>query len=79
MSHGSIGGETTGLSKGLCMALVLLIRPLKENQPMDFSAAWFALNTGDIKHMHLDILRILNAGVSKHFWVRSGLGLGIKL
>ena len=73
MSHGSIGGDNTGLSKALVMALVLLIRPLKEDQIIDFSAAWFALNVTDMTLMHLDILKLLNSGVSKHFWVSSGL------
>ena len=79
MSHGSIGGNNTGLSKALCMALVLLIRPLNENQPIDFSAAWYALNVSDLTVLHLDILRLLNSGVTKHFWVSQGLvdqGLG---
>ena len=72
MSHGSIGGESTGLSKALCMALVLLIRPLKEKEIIDFSAAWFALNVTDMKFMHLEILKLLNSGVTKHFWVSFG-------
>ena len=76
MSHGSIGGGTRGLSKGLVMALVLLVNPLREDQPLDFSEAWYALDVGSLSHLHFEILRLLNAGVSKHFWVSSRLLVG---
>ena len=73
MSHGNVGGDTTGLSKALCMALVLLICPLKEDQPIDFSKAWFPLDVSKLSNMQLELLQILNASVTKHFWVSQGM------
>ena len=72
MSHGSVGGANTGLSKALCMALVLLIRPLKEDQSIDFSKAWFPLDVSKLSNMQLELLQILNSSVTKHFWVSQG-------
>ena len=69
MSHGAIGGGTRGLSKGLVMALVVLVNPLTENQPLNFKEAWYALDVGSLSHLHAEILRLLNAGATKHFWV----------
>ena len=74
MSHGTIGSGTRGLSKGLVMALVVLIKPLTGDQPLNFREAWHALDVGSLSHLHAEILRILNAGATKHFWVSLGLG-----
>ena len=69
MSHGCVGGDTTGLSKALCMALVLFISPLTEDQPLNFAEAWFALNVSNLPAKRLELLCLLNAGVTRHFWV----------
>ena len=74
MSHGTVGVGTRGLSKGLVMALVLLIRPLTEDQPLDFRKAWYTLDLGAIAPLHFQILNVLNNSVTKHFWVSSRLG-----
>ena len=74
MSHGNVGGKSTGLSKALVMGLVVLIKPLEENEPLDFSAAWYPLDVCNIQPLHLDLLRILNAGATRHFWVSLLLG-----
>ena len=81
MSHGNIGGST-GLSKALVMSLVLFIKPLKEDQQMDFSKAWYPMDVCNIKPLHLDLLHYLSLGADRHFWVSlfrvglSGLGKG---
>ena len=36
MSHGTIGGENTGLSKALVMSLVLFMVPLTDKVPLNF-------------------------------------------
>ena len=74
MSHGTIGSGTRGLSKGLVMALTVLINPLTEEIALDFSEAWYALDVGSLSHLHVEILRLLNAGVTKHFWVSFRVG-----
>ena len=73
MSHGVVGRGSTGLSKALVMALVLFIRPLIENEPLNFKEAWYALDVSSISAMQLEILKVLNQGVTKHFWVSSGM------
>lgn len=77
MSHGTVGVGTRGLSKGLVMALVLLVRPLTEDKPLNFQEAWYALDVGDVAPLHYEIVHILNSGVTRYFWVRSGLGYGL--
>ena len=74
MSHGLIGGENTGLSKGLVMSLVVLINPLTDDKPLDFSLPWYACDVSNLNHLQLEILSILNSSVEKYFWVSSGLG-----
>ena len=73
MSHGVLGRGSNGLSKALCMAIVLVIQPLTEDVPLNFTEAWFALNVGDLNYIQLELISVLNRGVSKHFWVCSGL------
>ena len=69
MSHGVIGRGSNGLSKALCMAVVLFVRPLTENDPLDFTEAWYALNVGEMNYLQIEIISLLNRGVTKHFWV----------
>ena len=78
MSHGTLGGQNIGLSKALVMSLTLLMRPLTDSIPLDFSEAWFPLDVSTLNHLHLDILRILNASVTKHFWVSQGWVYGLR-
>ena len=77
MSHGTLGGQNIGLSKSLVMSLSLLMRPLTDAIPLNFSDAWFALDVSNLNHLQLDILRILNASVTKHFWVSQGWVIGL--
>ena len=69
MSHGSVGGRNTGLSKGASVALAVLLNPLKEDIPLDFSKPWYTMDVSSMNHLQLDILRILNRSVSRYFWV----------
>ena len=69
MSHGSTGGKNTGLSKSLVMALVMLLSPSMDNQPLNFSAAWYPLDISSMNHLQLDLLSILSRSVTKYFWV----------
>ena len=72
MSHGNVGDGTHGLSKGICMSAALLIAPLKEEVPMDFSKAFYMVDVSSITPLRLDVLRILNLAVTKNFWVSQG-------
>ena len=74
MSHGSIGGSNTGLSKGASIALAVLMNPLTEDIPLDFSKPWYTMDISTMNHLQLDILRILNRSVTRYFWVSSRLG-----
>ena len=69
MSHGLIGAATSGLSKALCMTLSVIVAPLKETEPMDFRKAWYALDVSSIEPLRWEILTVLNASVTKYFWV----------
>ena len=75
MSHGNVGDKSHGLSKGICMSIALIVAPLKESEPMDFSKAFYTLDVSSIAPLKLDVLRILNLAVSKNFWVSFRLGL----
>ena len=84
MSHGSVGGATTGLSKAISMGLVLIICPSKENETLNFKYAWFACDVARMQPLHLNLLQLLDIAVTQNFWVRFirvwvGLGLGINI
>ena len=74
MSHGNVGGTNTGLSKGLVMSLVVLINPLTDREPLDFSKPWYACDVSKLNHLQLEILSILSSSVDRYFWVSSRLG-----
>ena len=76
MSHGTLGTPSHGLSKALSMGLVLIICPLKINEPMNFRAAWYACDMKEIKPLHLTLLSLLNEGVTQNFWVRTWVRKG---
>ena len=69
MSHGTIGSKSSGLSKALTMVLSLLICPLKVEEDMDFSKAWFTADLAKLPVRNLEILWFLDRAVTKHFWV----------
>ena len=77
MSHGTLGTPSHGLSKALSMGLVLIICPLKINEPMNFKAAWYACDMKGIKPLHLTLLSLLNEGVTQNFWVRTWVKKGL--
>ena len=76
MSHGTLGTPSHGRSKALAMGLVLIICPLKEDEPMNFRHAWYAANMMDLKPLHSTLLTLLNQAVSQNFWVSCCQGLG---
>ena len=75
MSHGGLGCPTTGLSKALAMGLVLIVCPSKQDEVMDFSAAWHTCDVSCLGPLHADLLQHLDIAVTQSFWV-SDLGFG---
>ena len=69
MNHSNLCSKNGGLSKGLVMAISLLVAPEPLDIPMSFMECWSPLDIRRIHVRYLPLIGSLCDGLFHHFWV----------